>query len=67
MAKPGVTPASRPIRARGRHLFIEDEKRFIEAMTDAGKVRIELPKGSGRIPALVFEVAGYDPDRFEKP
>ena len=52
---------------KGPALFIEDEKRFIEAMTDAGKVRIELPKGSGRIPALVFEVAGYDPDRFEKP
>lgn len=52
---------------KGPALFIEDEKRFIEAMTNAGKVRIELPKGSGRIPALVFEVAGYDPDRFEKP
>ncbi len=52
---------------KGPALFIEDEQRFIEAMGSADKVRIELPKGSGRIPALVFEVAGYDPDRFAKP
>jgi len=52
---------------KGPALFIEDEQGFIDAMGNAERVRIELPKGSGRIPALVFEVAGYDPDRFEKP
>lgn len=52
---------------KGPALFIEDEQGFIEAMSNADKVRIDLPKGSGRIPALVFEVAGYDPGRFEKP
>jgi hypothetical protein len=52
---------------KGPALFIEDEQRFIEAMGNADRVRIELPKGSGRIPVLVFEVAGYDPGRFEKP
>lgn len=52
---------------KGPALFIEDEARFIEAMSHAKKLRIELPKGSGKIPALAFEVAGYDPSRFEKP
>jgi hypothetical protein len=52
---------------KGPALFIEDEHDFIDAMSNAERVRIELPKGSGRIPALVFEVAGYDPGRFERP
>lgn len=52
---------------KGPALFIEDRQAFIAAMLEAGKVRIELPKGSGRIPALVFEVGGFDPARFEKP
>jgi hypothetical protein len=52
---------------KGPALFINDDKKFIEAMTLAKKVKIDLPKGSGRIPTLVFEVAGYDPARFEKP
>jgi hypothetical protein len=52
---------------KGPALFIEDKARFLPAMTEAKKVRIELPKGSGRIPALVFEVGGYAPERFEKP
>jgi len=52
---------------KGPALFIEDEARFIEAMSRAKKVRIELPKGSGKIPALAFEVGGYDPSRFDKP
>lgn len=49
----------------GPALFIEEDKRFIEAMSQAKKVRIKLPKGSARIPALTFEVAGYAPSRFE--
>jgi len=52
---------------KGPALFIEDKQRFIDAMSRAGKVRIELPRGSGRIPVLVFEVRGYAPARFEKP
>jgi hypothetical protein len=52
---------------KGPALFIEDEARFIAAMSQAKTVRIELPKDSGRIPALTFEVGGYAPSRFEKP
>ena len=52
---------------KGPALFIEDDGAFIAAMSQAKTVRIELPKGSGRIPALVFEVGGYAPARFAKP
>lgn len=52
---------------KGPALFIEDEQQFIEAMSKAKKLRIELPKGSGKIPVLVFEVGGYQPSRFESP
>jgi len=49
----------------GPALFIEEDKRFIDAMSQAKKVRIKLPAGSARIPTLTFEVAGYAPSRFE--
>ena len=52
---------------KGPALFIEDDGGFITAMSQAKTVRIELPKGSGRIPALVFDVGGYAPARFAKP
>lgn len=52
---------------KGPALFIEDKERFISALASARQVRIELPKGSGTLPAMVFEVAGYQPKRFEKP
>jgi hypothetical protein len=52
---------------KGPAMFIVAKQDFIDAMSHAHKVRIDLPKGSGRIPALVFEVGGYDPARFEKP
>ena len=52
---------------KGPALFIEDKAGFISALVSARQVRIELPKGSGTIPALVFEVGGYQPERFEKP
>ena len=51
---------------KGPALFIVDEKGFIAAMGQARQVRIELPKGSGLLPALVFEVGGYDPARYAK-
>lgn len=49
----------------GPALFIEEDQRFIAAMSQAKKVRIKLPEGSARIPVLTFEVAGYTPSRFE--
>ena len=52
---------------KGPALFIEDDAGFIAAMSHARTVRIELPKGSGRIPVLMFEVSGYAPARFAKP
>lgn len=52
---------------KGPALFIVDEKAFIAAMSQARKVRIQLPKGSGLLPSLVFEVGGYDPARYAKP
>ncbi len=52
---------------KGPALFIVDEKGFIATMSQAKQVRIELPKGSGLLPSLVFEVGGYDPARYAKP
>ena len=52
---------------KGPALFVEDEKAFIEQMEKAREVRMELPKGSGNIPALVFEVGGYQPARYANP
>jgi len=49
---------------KGPALFIEDEAAFEQALEGAKEVRIELPKGSGRIPALAFEVGGYAPERY---
>jgi hypothetical protein len=52
---------------KGPALFIEDHAGFEKALEGAQQVRIELPKGSGRIPALVFEVGGYAPERYARP
>ena len=52
---------------KGPALFIENKEGFMSALGAARQVRIELPKGSGTIPSLVFEVGGYQPERFEKP
>jgi hypothetical protein len=48
-------------------LFIEDDAKFVPALQAAKLVRIELPKGSGHIPALSFEVGGFAPERYAKP
>ena len=52
---------------KGPALFIEDDAAFEKALAGAKRVRIELPKGSGRLPALVFEVGGYVAERYAKP
>jgi hypothetical protein len=51
---------------KGPALFIEDDAAFEKALEGAKEVRIELPKGSGRMQALVFEVGGYAPERYTK-
>lgn len=51
---------------KGPALFIKDEERFLAALSDARKLQLRLPKGSGRLGALVFEVAGFQPDRYER-
>ena len=52
---------------KGPALFIEDKGAFIAALSRASRLRIELPKGSGRMAVLTFEVAGYQPSRFQAP
>lgn len=52
---------------QGPALFIKDEKQFIAAMDRSGKIRIELPQGSGRLASLSFDVAGFDPARYANP
>ena len=52
---------------QGPALFIVDGERFIQALVAAKSVRVSLPKGSGRIPVLGFDVAGYDAARYNKP
>jgi len=52
---------------KGPALFINDEAKFIAALDAAKLVRITLPKGSGTIPSLVFEVSGYDAKRYANP
>jgi hypothetical protein len=60
-------PGKQADSGKGPALFIEDEPRFIQALQAAGRVRIELPKGSGSVSALEFEVGGFDAARYEKP
>ena len=45
---------------KGPALFINDESGFINALKKAKVVRIALPKGSGLVSSLTFEVAGFD-------
>jgi hypothetical protein len=48
----------------GPALFINDDGAFLEALKRAKLVRITLPKGSGLVSTLKFEVGGYDPSRY---
>ena len=52
---------------KGPALFVEDEATFLQQMQAAKKVRFELPKGSGRIPVLEFEVGGFAPASYASP
>jgi hypothetical protein len=52
---------------QGPALFIEDEAPFVAALRKAKQLRVVLPKGSGSIGTLVFEVGGFAPERYAKP
>lgn len=45
----------------GPALFIKDESTFLEAMSAAKRVRIELPRNGLLVPKFEFEVGGYRP------
>jgi hypothetical protein len=47
----------------GPALFIEDRDRFLAAMMQAGRVRIELPRSGHLVPVFEFEVGGFLPQR----
>lgn len=47
----------------GPALFIEERDRFLAAMTDAQRVRIELPRSGHLVPVFEFEVGGFLPRR----
>ena len=65
--EPRVFAGRQADSGKGPALFIEDDAGFIEAMDAAKEVRIVLPEGSGAVPSLVFEVAGFDPKRYARP
>jgi hypothetical protein len=50
---------------KGPALFIEDDAHFLAALEQARQVRIELPKSSGRLRALRFEVGGFRRARYD--
>jgi len=52
---------------QGPALFIEDEKRFEAALAQARELKIQLPKGSGSVSSLGFEVGGFSPPRYDRP
>jgi len=52
---------------KGPALFIEDEQAFIAALRAAKELKVVLPKGSGSIGTLVFEVGGFVPESYAKP
>jgi hypothetical protein len=49
----------------GPALFINDEARFITQLEQAKSVRVTLPKGSGHIKSLRFDVAGFRRPNYE--
>ena len=64
-APPETWPGKQADSGHGPALFIEDEPRFIKALPNAKKVKVVLPKGSGSLNALTFEVGGFDPVRYQ--
>jgi hypothetical protein len=59
-------PGKQADSGHGPALFVEDEPRFMKALPGAKKLKLVLPKNSGSLNSLTFEVAGYDPSRYEK-
>jgi hypothetical protein len=47
----------------GPALFIVDRDRFLAAMSEATRVRIELPRSGALVPVFEFEVGGFQPAR----
>jgi hypothetical protein len=52
---------------QGPALFIKDEEQFVRALAKSRTLRIELPRGSGRLASLSFDVGGFDPSRYAHP
>lgn len=50
----------------GPALFIKDEAGFLEAMTNARRVRIELPRNGVLVPRYEFEVGGFRPALYRE-
>ncbi|WP_295361925.1 hypothetical protein [Arenimonas sp.] len=50
----------------GPALFIKDEAAFREAMQQARRVRIELPRSGALVPVFEFEVAGFRPALYRE-
>lgn len=66
-SEPQPFAAKQADSGKGPALFIEDEAAFLAAMVQAHLVRIDLPKGSGLLPSVSFEVTGYDAARYANP
>jgi len=58
-------PGKQADSGKGPALFIEDEPRFMKALPTAKTLRVVLPKGSGNITSLNFELSGFDPTRYK--
>ena len=58
-------PGKQADSGQGPALFIEDEPRFMKALPTAKTLKVVLPKGSGSLQSLSFEVAGFDPTRYK--
>jgi hypothetical protein len=58
-------PGKQADSGHGPALFIEDEPRFMQALPAAKKLKVVLPKNSGSLNALSFEVGGFDPARYK--
>lgn len=52
---------------KGPALFIEDEGKFQQQLSQAKRVIIRLPEGSGSLKTLAFEVGGFRAERYDKP
>lgn len=62
--KPGRFEGSIP-KSGEPAIFIEEDKRFVEAMRKAKSVAIELTEKGKEARTLHFDVGGFDPDRFQ--